>query len=96
MSLLASLGDYPDIRFYDPEGNGNTSSIAAKFAYKLQEKLDNLSEIDSDFPRKTPYKRSNMIIVDRSYDLIGPLLHDFYYQGMANDISDIENGIIYR
>lgn len=96
MSLLASLGDYPDIRFYDPEGNGNTSSIAAKFAYKLQEKLDNLSEIDSDFPRKTPYKRSNMIIVDRSYDLIGPLLHDFYYQGMANDIADIEDGVFYR
>jgi len=96
MSLLASLGDYPDIRFYDPEGNGNTSTIAAKFAYKLQEKLDNLSEIDSDFPKKTPYKRTNMIIVDRSYDLIGPLLHDFYYQGMANDIADIENGVIYR
>ncbi|OUM61423.1 hypothetical protein PIROE2DRAFT_12576, partial [Piromyces sp. E2] len=93
MSLLATLGDYPDIRYFDPEGS--TSNIAAKFAYKLQEKLDNLTDIDADFPKKTPYKRTNMIIVDRSYDLVGPLLHDFYYQGMANDISDIENGVIY-
>jgi len=94
MSLLATLGDYPDIRYYDPECRNNT--IASKFAYKLQEKLDKLAEIDNEFPKKTPYKRTNMIIVDRSYDLVGPLLHDFYYQGMANDISDIENGVIYR
>ncbi|ORX46023.1 Sec1-like protein [Piromyces finnis] len=94
VSLLATLGDYPDIRYFDPDGN--TSNIASKFAYKLQEKLDNLTDIDGDFPKKTPYKRTNMIIVDRSYDLVGPLLHDFYYQGMANDIADIEDGVIYR
>eukprot|EP00833_Pecoramyces_ruminatium_P004322 jgi/Orpsp1_1/1178354/evm.model.c7180000064981.1 len=94
ISLLATLGDYPDIRYYDPVGNNNT--ISAKFAFKLQEKLDNLADIDCDFPKKTPYKRTNMIILDRSFDLVGPLLHDFYYQGMANDISEIENGVIYR
>jgi syntaxin-binding protein 1 len=94
ISLLATLGDYPDIRYYDPTGTNST--ISSKFAYKLQEKLDNLADIDGDFPKKTPYKRTNMIILDRSVDLVGPFLHDFYYQGMANDISEIENGVIYR
>lgn len=33
------------------------------------------------------------MIIDRSYDVATPLLHDFYYQSMIYDLLDITNDI---
>lgn len=43
-----------------------------------------------------PRPRGVLLITDRSMDLYAPLLHEFTYQAMCNDLLDIEDGRIYR
>lgn len=93
VSLLATLGDYPIIRYYDP--NGDRRTISARVAFQLENELDNLCHLDSSFPPKSNYERSTLIIVDRIMDVSGPLIHEFTYQAMVNDLIGLEGGTKY-
>jgi len=93
VSLLATLGDYPIIRYYDPKGDRRT--IAARVAFQLENELENLRKMDPTFPPKTNYERTTLIVVDRTIDTSGPLVHEFTYQAMVNDLIGLENGIKY-
>ncbi|KAI8820209.1 Sec1-like protein [Fimicolochytrium jonesii] len=88
-SVLASLGDYPYIRYYDPTP-GATESPAGKFANLVQADLDNLARRDRNFPPPSNYARTILLIVDRAADLVSPLLHQFTYQSMVMDLLNIE------
>lgn len=35
--------------------------------------------------------RPNLLVIDRSYDFIAPLIHEFTYQAMAYDLLNIKN-----
>jgi syntaxin-binding protein 1 len=37
-----------------------------------------------------------MFIVDRSMDPAAPLLHEFWYQAMVNDLLPVQDGVSYR
>ncbi|KAJ3179267.1 vacuolar sorting protein VPS33/slp1 [Gaertneriomyces sp. JEL0708] len=90
VSVLYTLGDYPYIRFYDPQNNG--TSIPAKLAEAVQHELDELCRVDPDFPPESPHKRAILVIVDRTLDLVSPLVHEFTYQAMMNDLLVLEGG----
>ncbi|KAI9092656.1 Sec1-like protein [Phlyctochytrium arcticum] len=89
ISVLSTLGDYPYIRYYGPP---NSNTLSAKLAHRIQEELDALCRLDPDFPPPSPYKRSVLIIVDRSLDMVSPLVHEFTYQAMMNDLLVLEGG----
>jgi len=93
VSLLATLGEDPIIRYYDPKGDRRT--IAARVAFQLENELENLRKMDPTFPPKTNYERTTLIVVDRTIDTSGPLVHEFTYQAMVNDLIGLENGIKY-
>jgi len=93
VSLLATLGDYPIIRYYDP--NGDRRTIAARVAFQLENELENLRNMDPSFPPKSNYERTTLIVVDRTIDTSGPLIHEFTYQAMVNDLVGLENGSKY-
>jgi syntaxin-binding protein 1 len=87
---LATLNEYPLIRFHDP--NGDNSSLSAKLASHLKREMLNLKQFDRDFPRPTPYDYngpSTVIIVDRAIDLISPLIHTLSYQCLVEDLFDV-------
>lgn len=84
LSLLITLGDSPLIRYYDPTGNGD--GISAKLAKILKKDIDDISALDESFPPPSDFRRTILIIVDRSFDMMAPLLHEFTYQAMMNDI----------
>lgn len=37
-----------------------------------------------------------MFVVDRSMDPTAPLLHEFWYQAMVNDLLPIQDGVRYK
>ncbi|KXS09655.1 Sec1-like protein [Gonapodya prolifera JEL478] len=94
VSVLSTLGEYPTIRFFNSSGSGSSSSsnpsLAAsapsRLAHLIQNHLDELCRLDDTFPPATPYQRATLIVVDRTVDLTGALLHEFSYQAMVADL----------
>lgn len=84
-----TLGDLPFIRYFDY----STNDISQKLAFQLQKDLDELHALDDEFPPKNEFKKTIIIIVDRSLDMMAPFIHEFTYQAMVHDILSSENGI---
>jgi syntaxin-binding protein 1 len=64
----------------------------------VQDELDLYAKFHNDFPPPTNRPRGTLYILDRSLDLMSPLLHDFTYQAMAHDLLPIQESdkITYR
>ncbi|KAI0352131.1 Sec1-like protein [Trametes cingulata] len=72
--------------------------VAKVLAFMVQQNLDEYKKANPDFPKPSdpPRPRGTLIITDRSMDTMAPLLHEFTYQAMANDLLPIEDGTTYR
>ena len=64
----------------------------------VQQSLDEFKKANPDFPKPSdpPRPRGTLIITDRSMDTVAPLVHEFTYQAMANDLLTIEGGTKYK
>jgi len=60
----------------------------------LQSEMDDVVRNDATFLSEG-YVPATVIILDRSVDAVAPLLHEFTYQAMTNDLLDLE-GAKYR
>ena len=63
----------------------------------VQRNLDEYKKANPDFPKPSdpPRSRGTLIITDRAMDTVAPLLHEFTYQAMANDLLPIQDGATY-
>eukprot|EP01097_Dermamoeba_algensis_P005726 TRINITY_DN3623_c0_g1_i1.p1 TRINITY_DN3623_c0_g1~~TRINITY_DN3623_c0_g1_i1.p1 ORF type:complete len:605 (-),score=165.82 TRINITY_DN3623_c0_g1_i1:264-2078(-) len=84
-TVCLSLGEFPLIRSSSPL----TARFAALFIAELS-KYQNLP----DFPAKTERGAATLIVLDRTVDTVAPLLHEFTYQAMVEDLlhDRIKNG----
>lgn len=95
--MCAMLGEYPIIRYYRPtEALHAARSLSAKLANTVQAELDNHARNNEGFPPKSDRPRGVLFITDRSMDLFAPLVHEFTYQAMANDLLPIREGTFYE
>eukprot|EP00158_Paraphelidium_tribonemae_P008493 Partr_v1_DN28591_c1_g1_i2_m73046 putative syntaxin binding protein len=97
-SLCITMGEFPLIRYSTAN---NFDRITSKVAALVQEELDRYSKMDDQFPRDDPTisgpNRAQLIIVDRTIDTVAPLLHEFTYQAMANDLLPlVDNGTKFK
>ncbi|KAJ3019493.1 vacuolar sorting protein VPS33/slp1 [Thoreauomyces humboldtii] len=91
-STLATLGEYPYIRYY-ASPTSTVPAIPLYVAQAVKSELDELARQDTDFPpASSPYKRSVLIITDRTLDMISPIVHEFTYQAMMNDLLVLKDG----
>ena len=84
-SLCSTLGELPIIRYGSSGRPGN-----AKLAVTLQSVIDNLKK---DNPKMmasgASKKRSQLLIIDRGFDLISPLMHELTYQASIHEFLDV-------
>ncbi|OJJ50823.1 hypothetical protein ASPZODRAFT_106723 [Penicilliopsis zonata CBS 506.65] len=93
VSLCASLGEYPIIRYYRPRVPTHEASVlCSHLARFVQEEMDRFAQFQRDFPPPSNRPRGVLFVVDRSMDLFSPLLHEFTYQAMVHDLLPINDG----
>ena len=92
-NLCITLNEHPCIRF---QGN---SPFAREMATALHQNLLQYKRSNPSFwcngdDNHHDRERGQILILDRSFDALSPLMHEYTYQAMANDLLDVEDGII--
>lgn len=87
VTLCATLGDYPLVRF------SRKHTVAGKLAAMVSDQLDTFARSVNDFPVKTSREPTTLLILDRSVDPLAPLLHEFTYQAMIYDLLEVDRDV---
>jgi syntaxin-binding protein 1 len=91
--VCVTLGEYPKIRYYRPTTAVHEAQVlCAHLARFVQEELDGYAQWNPNYPPQTQRPQANLVITDRSMDLMAPLVHEFTYQAMAHDLLPIKDG----
>lgn len=63
------------------------SIIAKSLAKKLNESLRNFYEKSRNIKVREP--RGTILILDRGFDLIAPVIHDYFYESIVYEYKDV-------
>jgi syntaxin-binding protein 1 len=93
VTLCASLNEYPYIRY--KQSSGICSNLASVF----KGRMDQFVSANPDWwyhgsgksgKQSTELERSTILLLDRASDCLTPLMHDFTYQAMVQDLLTVD------
>ncbi|KAF7202770.1 syntaxin binding protein 3, partial [Nothobranchius furzeri] len=88
VTLCATLDEYPGVR-YKRDGNMENAKTLAEM---VDTRLARHYELD-DSGKKKEKTQAQLLIVERGFDPVSPILHELTYQAMAYDLTPIKNDI---
>ncbi len=90
VSLIITMNEIPTIKYRASGGVApdREGKLSARLANLVQEGLDHYSSRNPNFK---PVPGGDLIIVDRTVDLVSPLVHEFTYQAMVHDLLPIHH-----
>ncbi|KAM4739446.1 syntaxin-binding protein 3 isoform 1-T1 [Anableps anableps] len=86
VTLCATLNEYPGVRYRKDNNMVNAKTLAEL----VDNKLARHYELD-DSGKKKEKTQAQLLIVERGFDPVSPILHELTYQAMAYDLIDIQN-----
>ncbi|KAK5938534.1 syntaxin binding protein 1 [Knufia obscura] len=94
VSVCVSLGEYPLVRYYRPKvANHSAAVLCSHLASFVQNALDDFARDQrNNFPPPdSPRPRAELIIADRTMDVVAPFVHELTYQAMAMDLLPVHD-----
>lgn len=88
VAAAVTMNEMPTLRYQKNSVNGH----ALKLAAMIQEEFDTYAKRNPNFK---PLRDGQLLIMDRTVDLLAPVIHEFTLQAMANDLLKIEDGSKY-
>lgn len=87
-TVCVTLGEYPAVRY-----RSSVDDSAVELAQMVQKKLDYYKTEYPKLGQGLGKMRSQLIILDRGFDCVSPVLHELTYQAMAYDNALLDNSI---
>ena len=89
VSLCLTMHEYPYVRYV--EGSGLSQGLAKFFHEEMATTISKLP----DWKYSEQRERGTLLIIDRSMDVTAPLMHEYTFQAMVNDLLKVHGELCY-
>mmetsp|Transcript_25072 Transcript_25072/g.54196 ORF Transcript_25072/g.54196 Transcript_25072/m.54196 type:complete len:616 (-) Transcript_25072:221-2068(-) len=93
-NLCITLNEHPSIRFQGSSSHAREIATALHQTILQHKRSNPTFWTYGDDHVHHERERAQILIVDRSFDCLSPLMHEYTYQAMANDLLDVNDGVI--
>eukprot|EP01038_Epipyxis_sp_PR26KG_P010661 gene10661-14317_t len=92
-NLCITLNEHPCIRYQ------SNSLFAREIATTVHRTVEQFKKSNPEFvcngeDSNHDRERGQLLILERSFDPVSPLMHEYTYQAMVNDLLNVEDGVI--